>query len=163
MQPPLSSQRGVSFVEIVIASAIILVLIATVTSVYNLYIERFDQTTASLKASYLLEEGVEAVKTMRDESWSGTIDTFDHGTKYYLTFATSSSSWNTTTTPVWIDGTHKRWVVFKKVYRDSEDDIASSGTEATGTKKVTVNVTWNDQSGTSTKELATYITNLFNN
>ena len=160
---PSTTNRGVSFVEIIVAAAIIMVLVGTVISVYNLYLSRFDQTTASIKASYLTQEGVEAIKTFRDESWSNNIAPLDHNTKYYLTFSTSSSSWATTTDPFLVDGTYKRWVELEKVYRDSEDDIAASGTNDPDTKKVTVHVAWDGISGTTTKETTTYITNLFDN
>lgn len=158
-----NTNRGVSFVEIIVAAAIILVLVGTVISVYNLYLSRVDETTATIKASYLLEEGVEATKTLRDDGWSNNIATLDHDTEYYLTFATSSSSWNTTTDPQWIDDSYKRWITLEEVYRDSEDDIASSGTSDDGTKKLTVHVAWEGLSGTSTKTTTTYITNMFDN
>src|SRR3989344_5170826 len=49
------------------------------------------------------------------------------------------------------------------VYRHGGEDITESGTLDPDTKKVTVSVSWRAQSGTSTRSLSIYMTNMFNN
>ena len=98
---------------------------------------------------------------MRDTSWSSNIATQSSGTVFYL--AWSGSAWSTTTTNTFIDSTFERKVVFSDVYRDGSQQISSSGTLDSNTKKVTVTVSWQSGGATSTRALTAYISNLFSN
>src|ERR1035437_2920812 len=101
-----------------------------------------DLSTRSLRqveANMLMEEGVEATKSIRDTSWT-TISGLTLNTNYYLSF---TNAWTLRTTQsALIDGIFTSTIVFSQVYRHSNDDISSSGTPDIGLKKVNVTVNW---------------------
>lgn len=150
-------KSGFALIEILVACTIIsIALIALVTSV-QAATQLSRRSVENIQAGFLLEEGAEVTKIIRDNGWSG-ISSLDIGTTYYPTF--SSNTWSLSTTPNTI-GAFTRTVVLSAVYRDSNDDIASSGTLDTGIKKVTETITWNSESGTQTKTLTFYIADIF--
>ncbi len=156
-------KAGFSLVEVLIACAIIsattFALVSASTQGLQLSREALRQTQASL----LLEEGAEAVKSIRDGAWADiSAPTLD--TDYYLVFDTNTSKWTLTTTdPGAMDAFFSRKVVISAVNRDANDDIATSGTLDARTRKVTVNVTWvASNTEISSKDLSFYISDIFN-
>jgi len=105
-------------------------------------------TTDRIKASYLLSEGAEAVRFLRDSGWAGSIVMLSDNMEYHL--ATTSSGWEATTTPQLIDGTFSRVFVVSPVYRKiSDDDIVPESAPDSkvldpDTKKILVRVTWSN-------------------
>ena len=159
-----SKSRGFSLIEVLIACAIIststFALMSAAAKGNQLSVKAVRQT----QASFLLEEGAEAVKSIRDADWN-TISGLTVGATYYLTFNTGTNLWSLGTTPVsTIDSTFTRTVVLSAVNRDASDDIVTSGgTLDTRTKKVTVNVSWTTSGGeTSSKDLIFYLSDIFN-
>lgn len=152
---------GYGMVEIVVGSAIIAsVLVATVTAVNE--IRQLDvRTTKLIRANYLLLEGIDVVKILRDTSWSSEIATLSLGTPHYLTW--DSVSWGASTSVSVIDGNFYRTISFSSVNRDVNDDIATIGALDAGTLKVTSSVSWSYRNSTSTKIFETYITDLYGN
>lgn len=157
--------RGISLVEIVIGTALILLSLTGLTTAYSFYLKAGLKNTDTLKAAFLLQEGVEAATLIRDDNWSAFVS-LSTGTPYYLSWA--NSKWNTTTTPLIIDGVFRRTISFSDVYRRNTDkDIVSvtSGDAKSldaGTKKVTVRVfVVNAATTTLDKRVETYLTNLF--
>lgn len=128
-------------------------------------IQLSNQALRQTQASFLLEEGAEAVKSIRDASWA-TISGLTLGTNYYMTFNTGTNTWSLGTTPLGtIDGLFTRTVVLSGVSRDSNDDIVTSGGtyDDARTKKVTVSVSWPlSDASTSSKDLSFYISDIFN-
>ena len=147
-------------VEIVVAVSIITVSVLAVMAVAqkSIYVSR--QATHTLEASFLLEEGAEAVRITRDNAWSN-ISGLSNATTYYPKF--SSSTWALATTAS--DGTvgiFSRKVNIASVNRDNTtNDIAASGTDDTGTKLMTVTVSWLEGSTTVSKTLSFYIMDIF--
>ncbi len=136
--------KGLTLVEVVIASAIILAAIVTLLGVHTLYLKVALANTDSVKAAFLLEEGIEETRYLRDDSWSANIAG--------LTSTTTS-----------IDN-FERMVTLSAVYRDSNGDIVSSGgTLDTNTKLITSSVSWMVNGATTTKSISTYLTNLYAN
>lgn len=157
----IKKNSGISLVEIVLGSAIVLlVVIATVQS-YNTYINFALGNQNNTQANFLLEEGVETMMYIRDQSWSTYIAPLTSGATYYLYF--NGTTWLSTTTPQYVDSIFLRSVVVSNVNRDVNDDIASSGTNDANTKKVTVTVAYAQGHATTTKTLSTYITNIQGN
>lgn len=113
------------------------------------------------QALAVAEEGIEAVRTIRDAGWTANIDSLTFGSTYYV--ATSSGQWILTATdPGLIANAYARTVVIDNVSRDINDEIVTAGgTDDPGTKKVTVTVTWG--SPAKTLDLVTYITNILKN
>ncbi|MFY9461907.1 MAG: hypothetical protein WAP51_01760, partial [Candidatus Sungiibacteriota bacterium] len=115
------------------------------------------------QAAFLSEEGIEAVKGLRDADWDTKIASLTPDTDHWLVF--SGDAWAlTSTAQPFADKRFDRRVRISAVGRDSSDDIVGSGGAIdSGTKKITVSVAWFDRGATTTATLSTYITNLFNN
>ena len=153
-----SKQRGVVLIEVVIASSILVIIASGLVAANIVYIKTASFTLSSTKATLLAQEGVEAVKYIRTSGWDTSVGALSTGSKHYLSFATSTF-WTTTTTEEIFDEKFYRSFVVEDVLRDVNDDIASSGTLDPNTKKLTVGVSWFGNTGTTTKEIETYITN----
>ena len=118
-------------------------------------------TLNNIQATYLLEEGIETASILRDYGWTSNISGLNGSTKYYFNW--DGTRWTTSATASKIDSFYTRYATFENVSRDSNDNIASSGTLDTGTKKVTVVVSWQNGATTTSRTLSTYMTNLFSN
>jgi len=114
-----------------------------------------------VRALAVAQEGMEAVRTVRDAGWTDNIATLSFGSAYYV--ATSSGQWLLTVTdPGLIANTYARTVVIDNVSRDINDDItAVGGIDDPGTKKLTTMVTGGNPA--KTLQLVTYITNILKN
>lgn len=154
-------KKGIGLVEIVIGSAIFLAVVLAVVQTYNIYINFTLANENNTRASFLLEEGIETIIYLRDASWTSNISPLTNGTTYYLYF--DGSTWLSTTTPQYIDTSFVRSFMTSAVNRDSNDDIAASGTNDPDTRKVTVSVAYWQGHATTTKSISTYITNLHAN
>jgi len=157
-------KKGISLVEILIAVFIFSIVLSSLVVASNMYISGAGDSLKSAKAAYFAEEGIEAVKTIRDVSWTN-ITGLSTSTTYYLIFNTASSTnyfWATTTTATSTDG-FTRKITVSNVNRDSSGHISSGGTIDTSTKLITVSVSWLSKNGTTTKSLSTYMTNIVGN
>lgn len=114
------------------------------------------QSLKNLQAAFLLEEGGSVVKILRSEGWSN-ISSLSTGTDYYPTF--TSGSWSLSTTPSQIDGIFTRTVQVSNVNRDSGtgDIVTSGGAVDSGTKLVSVTVSWQYGTSTFSKNLSFYL------
>jgi len=157
-------QKGFALVEMVIGTALISASLFGILSVTRNFIELSRETQRSVQASFLMEEGVEAVRSMRDRSFSSEISTLNEGTNYYLYFSTSTNGWHSTTTEILVDNFFIRSFTIEDVLRDANDDISESGSLDNGTKKVNMEVVWiNLRNSTSTRSAGTYVTDYFEN
>lgn len=157
---------GFTVVEVLIACFIISIMTLALMSAASKGIKLSNRALRQAQASMITEEGVEAVKVIRDADW-GNISGLSVDTDYYLSFDTGSNTWSLSTTPSTnpitpIDGKFTRIIIFSDVYRDGNDDIASSGTLDSGVKRVTVNTTWQSSGETVSKSITFYIANIFN-
>jgi len=151
---------GMGLIEIIFAVSVVSTVLLALMGAYNSYLNNSVRLTQKIQASFLAEEGVEAVRSMRDVSWNGSFGLLNTGTTYYLSF--NGTNWNATTTPTYIDNLFLRSFSISSVNRDGNDDITTgAGTLDQNTKKVTVNVAWNSRGATSTQSISTYFTNLF--
>lgn len=157
------NKKGFGLLEIVVAIAIISMTLFALMNVSRIVFNVIDSTTSNIQAAFLLEEGAEALKILRDTGWVYYIENLSAGIDYYLFF--SGGELEATTTPIYIDGIFERKFVISDVYRDalSFDIVDSGGFFDIGTKKIDLSVAWRAQKATSTKNLSFYITNLFNN
>ncbi len=154
-------QRGVSLVEVIVGTAILLMAITGLLTAYNVFVRAGLTTLGTVEATYLLEEGIEAMSVIRDYGWSGNIANLTPGANYYLSW--NGTRWTTTTTASKIDNLYNRYVTLANVTRDANDNIAASGTVDPGTKKLTVYVSWSNGATTTLRSISSYLTNLFNN
>ena len=164
---PLKRSGGFALVEAMVACAIIVTATFALVSSAQKGIALSNLALEQTKASYLLEEGAEATKTVRDSGWSN-ISGLTVGTTYYPSYSNTTNTWSlgasapaNPTNP--IDGLFTRSLVISAVNRDSttEDIVTSGGTLDANTKKVTVTVSWPSPSGTQSKTLSLYMSNIF--
>ena len=154
---------GFSLIEIILGISMLTISLVSVTSYYRKVLDVSNDTTYHIQSGFLLEEGLESVKMLRDQSWSAKIATLSTTTTYYLYW--SGTQWTGTTSPQIVENKFTRSFKLTDVKRDASDNIASSGTYDAGTKKVTMYVAWTHKGTKSiaTDTAETYIANLFNN
>ena len=120
------------------------------------------QVTRNTEAVALAEEGVEGVRSLRDEGWTTNIATLTESATYYPVI--SANKWTLTTTdPGTVNNLYTRTVVIEGVNRDVNDDIAVAGTDDPNTKEVTVKVIWKVGQDVQDVTIVTYITNFLAN
>lgn len=153
--------KAFALVEVLIACSIFSIIAFSLISSTNKGINLSNVALRQVQASFLLEEGAESVKILRDNNWSN-ISGYTNNTNYYINFDNNTNTVSLSATPNNIDGFFTRTIVFEPVYRDSSDDIAPSGTLDANTKKVTVTVSWLSGGVTLSKNLYFYIANIFN-
>jgi hypothetical protein len=153
-------QKGISIVEVIIASAIISVSMISITNVYGNFLTLSLANTEKVQSVLLLDEGVEAIKTMRNYSWS-SVASSTVGTTYYLTW--QNSRWQSTTTPNTIDNKFIRTFTLSNVYRDPStlNIVNIGGVLNNDSKIINLDVSWNYKGATSSKQISFYIFNLY--
>ncbi len=154
-------KRGITLVEVLVASSIILAAVVTLLSVHNLFLRSAFTSANAMKAAYLAEEAVEALRYMRDQSWDENIGSLSIGVPYGIVF--SNNSWQATTTAFWLEN-FERVVTLGTVYRNASGDIVlSGGVIDPGTVSVISTVSWWNGAATTTKSLSTYLSNFYEN
>ncbi|MEK7535474.1 MAG: prepilin-type N-terminal cleavage/methylation domain-containing protein [Patescibacteria group bacterium] len=162
MQNAKLRQKGFGLLEVLVGLTILSVSFFALLVVSRGMLAVSRETAYNLQADYLLEEGVEALRSIRDQNWATYITPLS-GTNYLVFEASPITRWTTTSTPEIIDSFFNRGFVISDVYRDSSsDDIADSGTFDPDTKKFVVSVDWQGRNGTTTRSVSTYLTNYFN-
>lgn len=157
----LKINKGFSLVEMIIMIFVATFSILVVWKVYTFFVKISISNPSLFQASFLAEEGIEAVKFMRDDSWSANINPLSAGVSYTLFF--DGLTWEATTTSAYIANKFDRRVSFYDVYRDSFGNISDSGSFDGRTKKVVVTVSWLRDTSTTTREITTYVSDIFNN
>lgn len=150
---------GFATVEILIASTIVSVALIALVLATGRAVDISIESVERVQAAFLLEEGAESVKLVRDGAWS-SISNLVAGTTYYLSF--NGTQWTLSTTNPGAIGIFTRTVVFSTVTRNaSTSDIAASGTNDINTKLATVTVSWNSVAGTRSESMQFYLSNIF--
>ncbi len=152
---------GFSLVEVIVAISIAVFSILAIWKVYTLFIKISLSNPALFQASFLAEEGIEAMKFMRDSSWNSNIAPLSSGASYTLTF--NGIAWGVTTTPAYVANKFDRRISVFDVYRDVFGNISDVGSFDAKTKKVLVIVSWQKDASTTTREITTYVSDIFNN
>lgn len=159
----LNKKKGFSLVEILIGSAIICLSLILIINLETGISKLGFGSISRVQAGMLLEEGSAAVVNMRNVSWQN-INSLDNDTPYKLFWDQGDGSWKTTSYANLIDGKFERTVTFYAVNRDAStfDVVSSGGVLDSGTRKYVINVSWQDDNGTSTKSVTSYIHNIYN-
>ncbi len=155
--------RGIGLIEIVIAAGIFAVAIFSLLAFIQYSAAAVDNNLRRVQAAFLAEEGLEAARHLRDQTWAN-IANLDPNTTYYLVFTPGTpASWALTTVvqPA-IFGTFTRQIAVPTVQRSGTDDVVSSGGVVDpDTRLVRVVVSWQDRGQTKSFPLETYLTNVF--
>ena len=153
----ISSKKGSLLLEVLIVVSIVTVSVLAALSVTQKSIYLARQSLRQAQAAFLLEEGTEATRIVRDNAWSG-MSSLTVDTNYYLSF--SGGTWVLSSTPSQVY-VFTREIVFSSAYRDSSQNLAPSGTLDNQTRLVTVTVSWTEGAQTISKSLQFYLTDLF--
>lgn len=155
--------RGFGIVEVVIGASIIALITLGTAGAIHIYVKTGLAQTERVQAAYLLEEGLEAARFIRDTDFDD-FASLALDTPYYI--ATSSSGWEATSTVVAL-GEFTRTLTLANIWRrDSDKDIvpATSGDPKTidpDARRVTVEVLWSTQNGTASTSATTYLVDMF--
>ena len=154
---------GFTLIEVVLAASILTMFMLSSSMYYKKILDVSQDTTRHIQSGFLLEEGIEAVKLLRDTGWSAKIAPLSTTTTYYLYW--TGTQWRSTTTKQVVENVFTRSFTIADVKRDVSDNISAAGTLDAGTKKVVVGVTWLRKGGraTTTESAEAYIMNLFSN
>jgi len=147
--------NGFGLVEIVVAVGIISITLFALLQTELVAIKLLRTEKENLEAMLLAEESLEAVRSIRDESWTTQIATLTDGALYHPVVENGKWKLSAGSSTV-ISGKYQRSVTFKTALRNVRDQIAASGTADPDTKEVTAIVSWG--SGKQ-KTLTAYITN----
>lgn len=148
--------KGLSVIEVVIGAAIILVTVSATSLAFQAIIRSASLANHVTASAFLLEEGLEVAKLLRVADWNN-IAGLNSGTAYTLVL--TDGVWSTEAESEFIDGFFERTMIVNSVYRDSNQDIAPSGTLDPNTKEITVRVSWREHEATTTRAISTYVTN----
>ena len=145
-------------VEILIATSIITVSVLAAMAVTQKAVQVARQTLHTAQASFLLEEGAESAKILRDNNWTN-ISALTLNTEYYPVF--SDGTWTLSGTPQTV-GIFTRTVKINSALRDNiTKDLGESGTADPQTMFVTVTVSWQEGGTTVSKSLKFYLADIF--
>jgi len=155
--------RGVSILEVVIVSAIILVVVTGIAGAWQLYIMTTGIVSEQTQVSLASGEIEEALNILRDTSWSSQISSKTLNTNYYLTWNGSSYSLSSLALSLSATSTLIGRVIFQSVLRDAQSNIASSGTLDADTRLVTIDIYKNEDPGEILSQSEMLIHNLYDN
>lgn len=150
--------------EAVIVVSIITVAFAALLSTAAYFLRGGLRAADSVQTAFLLEEGVEAVRFLRDNGYATYITPLV-ATTTTLYLERTSTGWRASSSPSLVLNEYRRTIALARVYRrNSDDDIvpASSGdpkTIDTHTTRLTVTV-GNTEGSTS---LSTYVADIYEN
>ncbi len=156
-----STKKGFGLVEMLVGAAVLSVSMFSISNFFQTILVASRTTQDVVQGDYLLEEGVEVAKLLRDTSYKSNLGKMSTTTAYY--FSWNGTNWATTTVNTLIDGKFERKLTLTDVKRDADKDIAATGDYDPDTKLVSVSVSWRGSSGTTTRSIQAYITNIFNN
>src|SRR3989344_6133361 len=158
-----NGERGISLVEVVVMVFVATVLLFSIAEVAKISFHTFSAKKLEYRAVLYLNEGVEALRAMRDESWTTNIAPITASTTYYV--VPTANSWTATAvSPGQLDVIFTRTVTLQNVLRDSADDIDPAGSVADpDTRKVSVAVSWTSAVGPRSLSVDVYITNYLKN
>jgi len=157
---PKTKNDGTGLIDIIVSVGVITIALLSVSQIAILGTKYVREAHIKERAIYLAQEGQEAVRFLRDYSWSTYITPLNTGQDYYVT--RSGSVWVIQSTdPGLINNEYTRTVRFEAVDRDANDDIVTLGTDDSGTRQVIVTVLWDG--GAESYVLTTYLTDFLSN
>lgn len=147
-------------VELIVISAVLSIIVIAASYVAKKSIEVSSRTIHTMEASFLLEEGVEVMRILRDTNFDNIDPNLVGSNDQYLTLV--SNTWSLIDTPQ-NNGIFTRIINIYPVYRDSttSDIVKSGGVLDSGTAFITVTVSWQEGTEILTKNLSFYLSDLF--
>ncbi len=163
----IKNNSGFSLIEIIIGSSVMLIVWITVFYTFSALSQFSLKDVSFVKASMLLDEGAEALRSMRDRSWTSNIVPLSicmSTSPCRLNYNENLNLWEATTSLVMIDGRFDRIFFISDVGRDSTFNVVSSGgIFDPNSKKATIIVSWYKGNATTSQSVETYLFNDFKN
>lgn len=153
--------KGFSLLEVVVGISIIFLALFSLAVISRGILIARQEASLALQADFLLEDGAEAIRFVRDQGWTAKINSLTGTNHLSFVIGQSTSTWQINATPEKI-GIFERSFNISSVKRDGNDDIASTGSDDPHTKKFDVTVVWPGKFGTSSRTVSFYLTNYFN-
>jgi prepilin-type N-terminal cleavage/methylation domain-containing protein len=152
MKSILKNQKGFSILEIVLAAAVFCIFSAAAVSFLFLTLKAETQSQQEQSAIQYAQEGLEAVRAIRDDSFDRLSDRDSSGLDF------SDGKWDFKDDYDSFD-IFKRTIAIDTAKRDGENNIISSGTaDDSDMKKVVSSVSWKTSSGEDVSvEMTTYL------
>lgn len=153
--------EGISIIEILVVIAILAVSFVSLLGLISFSLSASGILKQRLEADFLAQDAMEAIRNFREETaWaSNGLGILTVDTAYYPQKTAGTPIKWTLMQGAENIGIFTRKVVFEKVFRDGNDNIAVSGAEDLGAKKAIVTVSWQEKGRTHSVELITYFTN----
>ncbi len=149
-------QHGIGMIEIMVAVVVIGLGLVGVVSLFSYSLRIQNNERQRVRAAVYLEEGMEAVRAMRNESWAG----IPVPGIYYLQL--SGGAWSlTASNPGLIDGIYTRRIIVIPAYRAGGnllDQGAGGGVVDPDSVKIRVEVTWAEGTQTKLEFIESYFT-----
>jgi Tfp pilus assembly protein PilV len=157
------ARDGFGLLETVIGAAIISIVLIGLVEVGRFTFALVDTSNFKIRSAFLAEEGIEAIRTLRDASWATNIVPVTLDTDYYFSF--SGGAWHLSSVyGSLIDTAFSRTVRFSAVCRDVLDKITTCGAPTDpNARAIAVSVGWVYRGRAGTTTIATYLTNIFEN
>ncbi len=157
----MNARKGMVLAEALVGASVLIVFISALVLAQRIFIAQSSMSIDKTQSALLAEEGIEVAKFLRDENWANIACASTTCGPYGLQWDTT---WSTTTSAEIIDEKFYRTLTIDRVCRNNSTfAIASSCSGAVtndpNTKKVTISVSWSRNNATTTKTMATYLTN----
>ena len=154
------NQKGFMMVELIVISAVLMIIVIAASYVAKKSIEVSSRTLHTMQAGFLLEEGAEVMRVLRDTNFDNVDPAIEGSSNQYLTLV--SGTWSLVDAPQ-TNGIFTRIINIYPVYRDSTtaDIVTSGGSLDIGTSKITITVSWLEGTETLSKSLSFYLSDLF--
>lgn len=150
-------KRGFGLIELIVGASLLSIALLGLVGVLATSLRLAEDNERRVKAVFLLEEGMEAVRGIRDYHWN---DIANASLGSSLGVSWTGGRWQFSVGSTTLDG-FERAIVLASGYRDANSDIASTGTLDTNLRKVTVRVAWPTRAGTTTHTIEGYVANIF--
>lgn len=156
------AKDGFSLVELMVAISLSAIILIGMTQAVVVAVDTTERERHITEALHLAEEGIEAVRAMRNSSWAANIQPLTNNLDYYV--VTSGNNWSlTNANQGLLFGQYDRVIQFAQVLRDINDNISASGTADPDSRKMIVTVGWRERNATTTVVLETYLMNFLKN
>lgn len=155
---------GFTLIEILIAISALGIIVVSIAQMSQLFLHSARLSSSRVEAAFLLQEGAEALRHLRDTSWHDFIDTITTGTPNYILF-TSGTYETTTTEPMLLGGRFARSITLYDVFRDAttQDIVETGGVLSTSTKRVEIIAAWRQGQTTTTETVELFLSDIFDN
>src|SRR3989344_6149323 len=154
-----NKKGGYGIIEVLIGAAVVSISFFSISAVFQRSLQINRENTRALQAAFLLEEGIEAMRTIRDRGWTANIASIPVGATRFFYF--DGDSWEVVTSTTVVDGITRSFSV-ANVYRDGTNDISETGTLDPDTRKIIERVLWERNGSTTSRSLTSLITNINN-